>query len=303
MDLRQLRYFVVLADELHFRRAAERLNITQAPLSVAIQGLEREFGAQLFHRTQRRVALTEIGQAFREHALDILARVEHGRSDLQDMVAGRAGRLRIGFTAASALLSFFPEIICAFRNKHPKVQLVLQDLSSKEQLLALQSRAIDVGFIRGPGGQRPSDINFTRLLRDPLVVAMHTDNILSGIASLRIDDLKDVPLIFYPKISGVGIYQQFMVSCARRDFTPNIVQEALDSATLVGLAAAGLGVAVVPSELQCIRVPNVLFRPLVDDDAVTELLLASRAGEGSALLSGFRHMVQAALVGWRKDNR
>src|ERR1700744_4451812 len=106
VDLRQLRYFVVLAEELHFRRAAERLNITQAPLSVAIQTLERELGGQLFHRTQRRVALTEVGATFREHALSILDKVDRSVSDVRDMVTGEAGQLRIGFTAAASLLSF-----------------------------------------------------------------------------------------------------------------------------------------------------------------------------------------------------
>lgn len=296
MDLRQLRYFVVLAEELHFRRAAERLNITQAPLSVAIQTLEREFGAQLFNRTQRRVALTEIGAAFREHALSILERVERSQSEVRQMVLGEAGQLRIGFTAASSLLSFFPEIICAFRNRYPKVQVTLLDISSTGQISALQSREIDVGIIRSFNTKQPADICFNKLIRDRLVVAMHADNPLSRLPALTIADLRDQHFIFYPRKSGVGIYEQIIELCAKRSFSPAIVQEARDSSTIIGLAATGLGIAVVPSELACIRVPNVLFKPLADDDAVTDVQLAFRAGEPNVLIASFRHMVQASLA-------
>jgi DNA-binding transcriptional LysR family regulator len=296
MDLRQLRYFVVLAEELHFRRAAERLNITQAPLSVAIQTLEREFGAQLFHRTQRRVALTEIGAAFRDHALSILERVERSLADVRQMVSGEAGQLRIGFTAASSLLSFFPEIICAFRNRYPKVQVTLLDIPSSGQISGLQNREIDIGIIRGFNIKQPADISFTKLIRDRLVVAMHVDNPLSRLPELTIGDLREQHFVFYPRKLGVGIYEQFIQLCAARSFTPTIVQEARDSSTIIGLAATGLGVAVVPSELQCIKVQNVLFKPLADDDAVTDVLMAFRAGEPSALIASFRHMVQASLA-------
>jgi DNA-binding transcriptional LysR family regulator len=302
MDLRQLRYFVVLAEELHFRRAAERLNITQAPLSVAIQTLEREFGGQLFHRTQRRVALTEIGAAFREHALAILERVERSMTDVRDMVSGEAGQLRIGFTAASSLLSFFPDIICSFRNRFPKVQVTLRDLSSAGQVSALQNREIDIGVIRSHNSQQPSDISFTKLIRDRLVVAMHAENPLNDLDALTIADLRDQHFIFYPRKSGVGIYEQLLELCAQRGFSPQIVQEARDPSTIIGLAATGLGVAVVPSELQCINVPNVRFKPLADPDAVTDVLLAVRAGEASALIASFRHMVQASLAAWKRDN-
>jgi DNA-binding transcriptional LysR family regulator len=302
MDLRQLRYFTVLAEELHFRRAAERLNITQAPLSIAIQNLERELGGQLFSRNQRRVALTEIGTSFREHALTILERVETGLADIQEMVSGQAGQLRIGFTAASSLLSFFPQIICAFRIKYPKVRVTLRELSSVGQISALENREIDIGIVRGQDMPQVSGISFTKLLRDRLVVAMRCDSHLSDRETLMIADLKGEPLIFYPRSSGVGIYDQFVGLCRRAGFSPLIVQEATDSSTIIGLAATGLGVAVVPSELQCINVPDVIFRPLRDEDAVTGLYLGCRAGEGSALIARFRHMVQASLTAWKKEN-
>lgn len=296
MDLRQLRYFTALADELHFRRAAERLHITQAPLSIAIQNLERELGAQLFLRTQRRVALTEVGATFRVHALAVLDRLRHGVTEIHDMVSGEAGLLRIGFTAASALLPFFPRIVSTFRTRYPKVRISLHDLSSANQLRALEERQIDVGIVRSCDTQQPARIALTKLLEDQLVAAMHREHRLAARAVLTIADLDGEPLIFYPPQTGVGIYEPFLRACAANGFMPNVVQEARDPSTLVGLAATGLGVAVVPSELGCIHVPNILFRPLDGAEAMTSVYLAARAGEANALIAGFRHMAQAAVA-------
>lgn len=296
MELRQLRYFTVLADELHFRRAAERLNITQAPLSIAIQNLERELGGQLFLRTQRRVALTELGAAFRDHALAVLERLERGIGDIRELVSGEAGLLRIGFTAASALLPFFPRMVSSFRTHFPKVRVTLHDLSSANQIRGLLERQIDVGIIRSGDALHPSDVSLTKLLEDQLVVAMHCDNHLYAKAVLSIADLRGEALIFYPPQSGVGIYEKFIRSCAGHGFVPTIVQEARDPSTIIGLAATGLGVAVVPSELQCIDVPNIRFRPLAGDEAVTGVYLAARSGEASALIASFRHMAQIAVT-------
>lgn len=296
MDLRQLRYFVVLADELHFRRAAERLNITQAPLSVAIQNLERELGGQLFHRTQRRVALTDVGQAFREHALGLLGRLDRSLEDIREMVSGQSGQLRVGFTGASALLPFFPRMICDFRTRYPKVQITLRDIASAGQVAALRNREIDVGIMRSHATHQPSDLSFTKLLRDPLVVAMRADSPLARGATLSVAELRDQPLIFYPSQSGVGLYDHLVRLCARHGFAPTVVQEAQEPTTIVGLAATGLGIAVVPSEMQCIAVPNLVFRPLADEEAMTDLLLAVRAGEGSQIIARFRHIAQASLA-------
>jgi DNA-binding transcriptional LysR family regulator len=193
------------------------------------------------------------------------------------------------------LLAFFPRVIYTFRNRYPNVHITLRDLSSADQLDALRSRQIDIGIIRKPLSQQPSDMSFTKLLRDGLVVAMHSGHPLGKVAELKIADLKDERFIFYPGHSGVGIYHHFIDLCAKRSFSPKIVQEAQDSSTLIGLAATGLGIAVVPSGLQWINIPDILFKPLVDIDAVTDLVLACRAGEGSPLIVSFRHMAQQAL--------
>lgn len=296
MDLRQLRYFTVLAEELHFRRAAERLHITQAPLSLAIQALERELGGPLFHRTQRRVALTEIGAVLRADAAAILDRVEQSRAVIQDLVSGEAGQLRIGFTPASSLLSFFPRLISQFRSAHPNVRLLLRELPSGGQLSALQARDLDVGIVRKPVSHQASDLTLTRLATDALVVAMHRGHRLAERSMLEIAELRDEAFIFYPRQAGVGIYDQIIGLCERRGFAPRIVQEAQEASTLIGLAATGLGVAIVPSGLQHVSLPNILFRPLADADAVTELFLASRIGEANARIAAFRRMALAILA-------
>lgn len=302
MHLRQLRYFVTLAEELHFRRAAERLSITQAPLSVAIQTLEREVGAQLFRRTQRRVELTEIGEVFRLHATAILDRVELSMTDVRDIVAGEAGRLRMGFTSASSLLPFFPEVICAFRRRYPKVEVALSDIPSVAQITALQARQIDLGIMRSKIEEQSSDVSYTRLIRDRLVVAMHADNPLARMETLTIHDLRDEPFLFYPQKAGVGIYDLVRELCARRGFVPRVVQEASESWAIVCLAATGLGIGVVPSELRCVNVPNVVFKALADEDAVTDVWLVARAGEPSPLIASFRHMLLAAARSWTVDD-
>lgn len=299
MDLRQLRYFVILAEELHFRRAAERLNITQAPLSIAIQALERELGGKLFHRTQRKVVLTEVGEAFREHATAVLDRFDRGVSDVRDMVSGNAGQLRIGFTAASALLSFFPQVISTFRKKYPRVRVILRDLSSSGQIAALQARELDVGIIRSRNAHPPSDISLTKLVEERLMLAMRSDHPFASEEQVDIAKLHDQPIIFYPATSGVGFYDHFIHACAKRGFTPSVVQEASESSTIVGLVATGLGIAVVPPELECVQMANVIFRPLAGDDALTDLLLACRAGDASNVVATFRHMAQAALLASR----
>lgn len=301
MDLRQLRYFVTLCEELHFRRAAEKLNITQAPLSVAIKSLETELGAQLFHRTQRRVSITQVGAAFREQAKSVLDQLDRSVEDVREMVSGEAGQLRIGFTTASSLLVFFPQIIRAYRTRYPKVDIRLRDLSSQQQITALETREIDVGLLRSPHVPSRSDIHFMQVLQDPLIVAMHADSPLLALEELRIADLRDEPMIFYPRNSGVGIHDQFLRLCSAAGFAPNIVQEVRESATIISLAASGLGVAVVPSELKCIQVPNIRFRPLADDGAMTRLVLASRAGEASMLVANLRRMVQGAVAKWAEN--
>lgn len=293
MDLRQLRYFLVLADELHFRRAAERLNITQAPLSLAIQALEQELGALLFNRTNRRVELTEGGAALRVEARAILERVQRSRETIRDLADGITGSLRIGVTPACVLMPFFGNLVSAFRSARPKVRVTLHELPSRDQLIGLQARELDAAILRNPPRRFATDIALTRLIADPLVIAMSSTHPLRDRPSLAIADLRDEPFVNYPRQSGVGIHEQVIALCALRGFTPRVVQEAGETLTLLGLAATGFGLAFVPSGLVHITVPNLIFKPLSDQDASTEVCLGIRADDSSATLSTFRRMAHA----------
>ena len=304
MKLNQLRYFVLLAEELHFRRAAERLGITQAPLSLAIQELERELGGQLFHRTRRKVALTEIGLLLQDNARSILAKIDRTVDDIRKMLDGEAGELRIGFTAASSLLSFFPSLVHAFRTKYPEVRVVLEDMPSTSQITALLARELDAGIIRTPPRFKPpADITATRLLTDPLVVAVDPTHHLHTRREINLAELRNERFVFYPRSYGIGIYDYFIQLCGKRSFVPTIVQEAREASTIIGLVATGLGIAVVPSSLRYIGIPNIVYVPLADADATTELLLVYRAGEANSRVANLSQMARAKALPWKDSGR
>ncbi|PVX85884.1 LysR family transcriptional regulator [Paraburkholderia unamae] len=287
MNLRHLEYFAVLAEELHFRRTAERLGITQAPLSLAIQALEAELGARLFHRTRREVSLTEAGMALVDDARAILARVEHAKESVWETVSGDVGRLRVGFTNASSLSPMFPKLIHAYRTQRPNVNITLTEVSSSRQLEALDQRELDVGLLRAPEAPLSSSIAITPLYTEPLLLAVQSQNRLAKVRKVRIADLRDEPFIAYPQKAGVVIHEQTLSLCAKRDFQPKVVQEAQQASTLIGLIATGLGVALVPASLRAIVIPGVVFRSLDDEDTSTTLSVAHRYGEANARVTLF----------------
>jgi DNA-binding transcriptional LysR family regulator len=166
-------------------------------------------------------------------------------------------------------------------------------LSSRDQLIALQARELDAAILRNPPRRFATDISLTRLTTDPLVIAMHSAHPLKDHAHLAIADLRDESFVNYPRQSGVGIYEQVMALCALRGFTPRVVQEAEETLTLLGLVSTGFGLAFVPSGLVHITVPNLVFKPLSDEDATTEVCLGTRADDTSATLSTFRRIAQA----------
>ena len=274
LDVRRMRYFVAVAEELSFRRAAERLRISQPPLSQQIAALEDELRTPLFDRTRQRVALTPAGRMLLERARLILRDVEKIRQDLRAAVAGQGGELRIGFTASAGLMAFVHDALQGFRSDHPHVRVTMSELPSLAQLEALHKRELDLGIVRKPPLRHGGGVRLDRLHEDRLVVAVHRDNPLAGRGPVRVAELRDQTFIAYPREAGISLFQAIFSMVTKAGFYPNVVHEARDSATIVGLVAAGQGVAVVPSSLRCIRLDGVRFLDIRDGAAASALFLA-----------------------------
>ncbi len=289
LDLRRMRHFVAVAEELHFRRAAERLAMSQPPLSLSIKSLEQDLEVELFERRRQRVFLTAAGRQLLGSARRILADVETTRLELRRAAGGGGGDLRLGFTASSGLMPFLHRALFQFREQAPRVRLMLREMPSLDQIEALQQRDLDLGIVRKPEGSRHGEIGFRLLCRDTLVVAVHKTHRVAALRTVRMRQLRDQPFISYPRAGSVTFYQDSLQALAKAGkFVPNIVQEARDSSTIIGMVASGLGIAIVPAALQCIAMEQVRFVALQDASARSALHLACREEGVSEAAKAFR---------------
>jgi DNA-binding transcriptional LysR family regulator len=259
MELRQLRYFLVVADELHFARAAERLHMTQPPLTVAIKGLERELGVQLFDRTTRRVTLTAAGLAFRDRAAAAVADLDAAAGDVANVAAGRSGKIRVGFVS-SASYTTVPEAIRTFRQHRPRVELVLTPLTSGEQIEQLLDGDLDLGLIRDPGDV--PGLHLELLGTEDLVVVLPGTHPLAAQDEVQPQDLEGEPMILFPYRLMPGFVARVLRLFEPLATPPAVVQQAIHQETVLGLVAAGLGVSVLPESVQRFQMPGVTTRPL-----------------------------------------
>jgi len=296
MELRHLRYFIAVAEELHFTRAAERLHLGQPPLSQAIQALEADVGAQLFERTKRSVRLTGAGKLFLDDARRILALAEQAADTARRAQRGETGELRIGFTFSTPLTPLFANVINRYRQQYLAVSLKLYEMATLPQLDALAQRTLDLGFVRPVEGASPDAIAFTPLREDPLVAVLSTASPLALRRPVAMEELKDMPFVMYPPTAGTGIYPQIFRLCRAAGFTPTIGQVAGEASTIIGLVAAGCGVSVLPASFNRIHMDGVCYRPITDADATTTLLLAQRKEENTPLVDTFVALARAAAV-------
>jgi DNA-binding transcriptional LysR family regulator len=288
IELRHLRYFLVVAEELHFSRAADRLDIAQPPLSQMIRRLEHELGVSLFHRTKRRVSLTDAGIIFQEEAKRTLAQAEHAIQSVRRASRGELGRIVVGFIG-SATYSVLPPIIRRFREQYPDVDLTLQELSTVQQINALREGQLQVGFLR-PFQPEPL-LKSTVVLREPLLVALPEQHRLAQQAKIPMRTLANEPFILFPRSLAPELHDQIISLCQRARFSPRVVQEAMQLPTIVSLVAAGIGVAVIPASLQNLGRAGVHYRTIRESTPKAELVMAWRAEKPSALLQSFLRMV------------
>lgn len=293
MELRHLHYFIVVAEELHFARAAERLHMAQPPLSQQIQKLEQELGVQLFYRTRRHVQLTEAGYVFLEQARLTIAQAEQAITAVQRASRGEIGRLVIGFVG-SAMFAVLPDILRVYRERFPDVHLVLRELTTSQQVHALHNGRIDVGFIRPPLADDTLSVQV--ILREPLLIALPENHPLSAQPELPLQALAREPFILFPRHLGSSFYDQIVSYCQQAGFSPGIVQEAIEMQTIVSLVAANMGVALVPASLQNLRRVGVAYKSIAGATPITELAMTWRKEHTSPVLEAFMHVVEEALM-------
>ena len=286
MEIRRLRYFLAVAEELSFTRAAERLHIAQPPLSIQIRALEQEVGARLFDRDQRHVFLTQAGKHLLVRAREILAAVEGAKAEVRRAELGEVGSLDLGYAASAMFTSSLTSAIKEFQTGFPHVLLSLHEMTSLDQLNGLHYRTLDAGIIRKSDVPVPVGIAVEEWYRAPLVAAMTNDHSLARKRAIRISDLHDQPLIMYPRESGIGLYWQVLRLCAAAGFRPQIVREVQELSTIIGLVDAGVGIAIVPADTRSIHLQGVAYVPLRDKDAFSTLFLAFRERDRSAHLRG-----------------
>lgn len=280
MDLRRIRYFVALAEELHFGRAAQRLGISQPPLSQQIRVLEEEMGVQLLVRSNRRVELTPAGAVLLPEARALLAQAERARAMTLRAQRGELGELRVGFTGSAAFSSIIPQLILEYRRRLPEVHLQLHELTTQQQLIAMLERRLDIGFFRSPKQpELPPNLQALRLFEDALVAVLPPQHSLgTRDEPLPVAALAEEDFVMYPRESGTGVYDQILSLCRQAGFTPRVAQEAREAPTIVGLVAAGLGVALVPASLRSINVNGVMYRALREKAARSAMWLVLREG-------------------------
>jgi DNA-binding transcriptional LysR family regulator len=293
IDLRQLRYFLAVAEELHFGRAATRLHMTQPPLSQTIQALEEALGAPLFLRSRRSVALSPAGQALLPEARRLLAQA----AELPDLVrraaSGEAGRLSLAFVS-SADYSVLPPFLRSYRAQFPQVQISLQEATSDVQVDDLLHNRVDCGLLIAPLPDKArAELDYLKVLDEPLVLAAP-----AGLAGIKGDgpvwlrQLPALPLIIFPRPIAPSLHDAILGSFHGAGLTPAIGQQAIQMQTIVSLVSAGMGLALVPQSVSNLRRPGVEYRALRDVSPQVETGLAWRRDNRSPVLLGFLELLR-----------
>jgi DNA-binding transcriptional LysR family regulator len=296
IELRQLRYFVTVAEELHFGRAARRLHMTQPPLSQTIMALEEMLGAPLFERNRRGVALTAAGTALLPEARRLLEQSAGLAELVQRAASGASGRLSLAFVS-SADYSVLPPTLRAYRAEFPQVEITLKEATSDLQLEDLIDGRVDAGLLIPPLPDRArQDLDYLPVLREPLVLAAPAG--LPALARAKAADLRKlvgIPLIIFPRHISPGLYDAILSVFREAGVTPEVGQEAIQMQTIVSLVSAGMGLALVPQSVSNLRRPGVEYLPLVQATPLVETGLAWRRDNASPVLRGFLELMRKRI--------
>ncbi|HEU4807195.1 MAG TPA: LysR family transcriptional regulator [Homoserinimonas sp.] len=281
MQIRRLKYFIAVAEELHFGRAAERLHIAQPPLSQQIQRLEQELGLVLFDRNRHSVRLTKAGEELLVEARRAVAQSDRVAAVAQNIRTGESGRVRIGFVG-SALYAGVPAMIRELRQAAPDIRITASEMETGAQLMAINNDMIDLGVVRTPLSTNELAVHV--ITTDDLVVALPHDHRLARSHSLELAQLANEPFVFFKPEEGRGFWEVVISACASAGFTPRVEYEAEHIHTMVGMVAAGVGVSLVPEPVRALNLWGVRYVPLTPPVPRLPLALAWDARRSFAAL-------------------
>ncbi|MEE3649270.1 MULTISPECIES: LysR substrate-binding domain-containing protein [unclassified Brenneria] len=275
IELRHLRYFIAVAEELHFGRAAEKLLISQPPLSQQIQILEQQVGARLLERNNRNVRLTPAGEMFLKEAWSIIAQVNQAAERAARIQRGETGELTIGFTSSAPFIKKVSRSLLRFRQSFPQVHIQMMELNTKQQIEPLLNGKLDLGVMRN--NPLPDALEHQLLLHEALVAVVHEEHPLASRSggSISIRQLANEPFVFFSRAVGTALCDETLTLLKRYGISPYITQEVGEAMTIVGLVSSGLGVSILPASFMRINVDGVKYLPLAEQDAITEVWLVT----------------------------
>ncbi|MGI4985459.1 MAG: LysR family transcriptional regulator [Janthinobacterium lividum] len=290
MELRHLRYFLAVAHEASFTRAASRLGLGQPPLSQQIKQLEQELGVRLFRRTSHGVVLSDAGRAFEPEAQRVLDDTRRAIRTAQRAGRGETGVLRVGFTGSAAFNAVVPDSIRRFRTAYPKVELTLEEATTAHLLQSLQESRLDAAFIR-PGAALTAELTAELKLHhfpdEAMKIVVASDHPLAGRTRAALVELTNEPFVLFPREIGLSIRETVLEACVAAGFTPRLGQEAPQISSVINLVAAALGVSIVPAAIAKVRVDGVRYLDIIGDAPRARLAVASRIGGAEATVANF----------------
>jgi DNA-binding transcriptional LysR family regulator len=289
LELRHLRYFLAVAEELHFARAAERLHLSQPPLSQQIRKMEEIIGYQLFVRTSRSVRLTPAGDALLEKARRTLRNVQRDIEDVRSVGGGEVGSLNVGFVG-SAMLTSLPETFSRYRGAYPRVHLRLYEGFTSFVLDGLKNGTMDVGILRD--SDAPETLNVKPLFSETFVAVLPAKHPCAGQKSISARILHNEPFVYYPRTAGARAFEKPMTIFEEHGFRPNIVQEASDWLTILRLVGAGFGVSVAPSCIRRMSSPGIVCLPIRGTKVISSIEIAWMKADARPIVE---HFVRIAI--------
>jgi DNA-binding transcriptional LysR family regulator len=286
MEFRNLKYFVVVAEERHFTRAAERLGMAQPPLSQQIRKLEREIGAQLFRRLTRGVELTDAGRILYEDASRILDQVEQARSRVLSAARGQTGHIRVGFASSVVFHPVIAEIVRAYRDVHPDVRLSPSESNVSALIEDLMAERIDLAIIRQTS-QESDRVKVEALFDEDMLIVLPPQHALSTAPSISLSEIAEEMLIMFPRAIAPVLYDEIISACQRAGFSPQLGQESAQITSAVSMVAAGFGVSIVPHSIRQVAATGVTYHAIEGLQPKAQVVIAYRSTEFSKVVRDF----------------